>query len=138
MPIPPSSSFSLVSSRRAKAGRNVAASPRSCSRLHANGYFHVSTVNLLAHDLPQPQIVKIKPFRNAQLEVQEPVVDAFDADAHGPAILLGSRLRVAGHGETFDFFCCRRRRLAHKEFDASFNFAAAACASMSSSANCKS
>src|SRR5437867_10840665 len=93
-------------------------------------------MDFFAHDLPQPQIVKIKSLRHAQLEVQEPVIHAFDADAHGPAVLLRSRLRVAGHGETFDFFRCRGR-LAHKEFDASFNFAGAACASMSSAAHCK-
>src|SRR6267378_2273505 len=113
---------------------------RRFSRFHAYGHFHVSAVNFLAHDLPQPQIVQIEAFGHAQLEVQKPVVDAFHADAHRPAILLGSRLRVSSHREAFDFLRRYRGRLAHMESDVPFNVPGAACAgaSMSSSANCKS
>ena len=111
---------------------------RRVPRFYAHGHFHVSAVNLFAHDLPQPQLVQIKSLRHPQLEIQEPVVDALDADAHGPAILLGSRLCVAGHRETFKFFCWYWSRLAHKESDRTFSFPGAAGASMASSANCRS
>ena len=107
---------------------------------HAYGHLDVAAVNSFSNDLPQAQVVQIKSLRHAQLEIEEAVVDAFHADAHRPAVLLGTRLRVAGHGETFDFFRWHHGRLAHKESDAAFCFpgAAWAGASMSSSANCKS
>src|SRR5229473_1491226 len=97
-------------------------------------------MNFFAHDLPQPDIVQIKSLGHAQLEVQEPVVDALHADAHRPAVLLGPCLCVAGHREAFDFLRLLCGLLAHKESDAAFESAGAACAgaSMSSSANCRS
>src|SRR5271169_914186 len=94
----------------------------------------------IAEDLAQAQLVKIKSFGKAKLEIQEAMVDAFQADADGPAVLFVARLRVAGHGETFAGFFGNRGGLGHRVSAGAVTPAGAACggARMSSSANCKS
>src|ERR1700720_1849365 len=103
----------------------------------------MAAVNFFAHDLAHAELVDVEAFGQAKPDVEETVVDALDADTHGPAVGFGSRLRIARHGDDFGFFCLdlfglRGSVLGHREVPGvERSGTACAGASMSSSANCK-
>ena len=111
--------------------------------MHVQIYVQVATVNFLAHDLAHTQLVDVETLGQAKPNVKEAVVDAFDANANGPAVGFAASLRVTRHGDDFGFFTLdllglRRSVLVHKEVPGVERFGTAcAGASMSSSANCK-
>src|SRR4030088_1159595 len=90
-------------------------------------------------------LVDVKALRQTESHIQKAVVNAFHADADGPAVLFAARLRVAGHGYAFPLVDCglaggSRGLFGHKgslvlELSC-WMFCAGA--NMSSSANCKS
>jgi hypothetical protein len=77
---------------------------RSRGRVNVDVNFDVAAMNAFTQDLAQSQFIEIESFGKAKLEVQEAMVDALDADADSPAILLAASLGVAGHGKTLGVF----------------------------------
>src|SRR5258707_472677 len=123
---------------------------RGRRRFHVKVHLHVSAMNPLPQYLAQPQIVQIKPFRHAQLQIEKPVIDALHAHSQRPAVPLDARLRESRHGEAFRLlqsrritggFLCRfwpSHVHVASACERRFGDAAWAGASISSSANCKS
>src|SRR2546423_11426491 len=66
----------------------------------------MATMNFLADELAQAQLVNVEALGQAKTHIEKTVVDAFHADANGPGILLASRLGIAGHGQAFGLFLC--------------------------------
>ena len=69
----------------------------SCGWVHIYVHLDVPAVNALSQDLPQAQFIQVKAFGKAELQIQEAVVDAFDADTDRPAVLFVPCLSVTGH-----------------------------------------
>jgi hypothetical protein len=57
----------------------------------------MAAVNPLSQDLPQAQFIQVKTFGKAKLQIQEAVVDTFNADTDSPAVLFVPCLSVTGH-----------------------------------------
>jgi hypothetical protein len=57
----------------------------------------VAAVNTISQGLAQALFIEVETVWKAELQIQEAVVDAFHADADGPAILFAACLGVAGH-----------------------------------------
>src|SRR6516225_11440388 len=100
----------------------------------------MTTVNALAHHLAQAQVIKIKTFRQAHLQIKKPVIHALDSHANDPTMLFVARLRIAGHGQALGMLRIGCTLFAHEGLCGDSRLAGAACAgvSMSSSANCRS
>src|SRR5260370_32248532 len=77
----------------------LAGAGRSGSRVDVS--VDMPAMNPLAHDLAQAQLVNVEALGQTEAHIQKAVVDAFHADADGPAVLLAARLRVAGHRHAF-------------------------------------
>jgi len=77
---------------------------RSRGGVNVDVNLDVAAMNAFTQDLAQSQFIEIESFGKAKLEVQEAMVDALDADADSPAILLAASLGVAGHGKTLGVF----------------------------------
>src|ERR1700730_1051420 len=80
----------------------------------------MTAMNFFAHDLAHAKLVDVEALGQAKPDVEETMVDALDADANGPAVGFGSRLRIARHGDDFGFFCgdllgLSRSVLGHRE-----------------------
>src|SRR5664279_2264685 len=57
----------------------------------------MTSMNFFAYRLSQSQLVRLQRVRQTQLDFQKTVIDAFNADANGPASMFAAGHGVTGH-----------------------------------------
>jgi len=65
--------------------------------LVVNGDVKMPAPNALPDYLANARLHRLEPFRNAQVQIEEAMIDAANRNAKAPAILDGASLRIAGH-----------------------------------------